>query len=161
MTDIVAIVLADHARIRRLLGEVSTAGEPPSRLAALWAELAWLLEAHVDAAREITYLPLTDMALRRSMREASDDDADIREAVAEARFHRAGSPRWRLAFRAVKAAAERHIDVTESALLPTLRQQMSEETRLALGQQWTRLIDARRRDSQSLPGSAPDERSTG
>src|SRR5215471_20893933 len=115
MTDIVAVVLADHARIRRLLGEVSTAGEPPSRLAALWADLAWLLEAHVDAAREITYLPLTDIAMRRSMREASDDDANIWEAIAETRFHRAGSRRWRLAFLAVQAAVDRHIDVTESA----------------------------------------------
>jgi len=161
MTDIITVVLADHARLRRLLGEVSTAGEPSSRLATLWAELAWLLEAHVDAEREITYLPLTDIAMRRNMREASDDDADIREAVAEARFHRAGSPRWRLAFRAVQAAADRHIDVTESGLLPTLRQQVSEQARLALGQQWTQLMDARRRDSQSVPTSQPGERSTG
>lgn len=161
MTDIVTVVLADHARIRRLLGEVATAGEPSSRLATLWAELAWLLEAHVEAAREITYLPLTDIAMRRSMREASDDDADIREAVAEARLHRAGSPRWRLAFRAVQAAVDRHIGITESALLPTLRQQMSEQARLALGQQWAQLMDARRRDSHPVPSTERGEQSTG
>jgi len=161
MTDIVAVVLADHARIRRLLKDLTDAGESPSRLAALWADLAWLLEAHVDAAREITYLPLTDIAMRRSMREASDDDADIWEAIAEARFHRAGSRRWRLAFLAVQAAVDRHIDVTESALVPTLRQQMSEQTRLALGKQWTQFMAARHCDSQSVPGSEPGAESTG
>src|SRR5262245_65911196 len=104
MTDIITVVLADHARIRRLLKELTAECEPRSRLATLWAELAWLLEAHVDAAREITYLPLTDIALRRNMREAADDDAGIREAVAGAKIHRAGSARWRLAFRAVDGA---------------------------------------------------------
>jgi hemerythrin HHE cation binding domain-containing protein len=161
MTDIITVVLADHARIRRLLKELTAECEPRSRLATLWAELAWLLEAHVDAAREITYLPLTDIALRRNMREAADDDADIREAVAEAKIHRAGSARWRLAFRAVEAAADRYIDVTESGLLPMFRQQMSEQTRLALGQQWIQLMDARRRDSQSVPYSETGERGTG
>lgn len=161
MTDIVTVVLADHARIRRLLKELTADSEPRSRLATLWAELAWLLEAHVDAAREISYLPLTDSALRRSMREAADDDADIREAVAEARFHRAGSPQWRLAFRAVQTAAERHIDTNESELLPNLRRQTSAQTRLNLGRQWTGFMAARRRDSQSLPSSDSDEQSTG
>jgi hypothetical protein len=161
MTDIVTLVLADHARIRRLFEELAAADKRARRRATLWAELAWLLEAHVDAAREITYLPLTDSALRRSMRQAADGDADILEAVAEARFHRAGSPQWRLAVRAVQAAADQHIDATESDLLPRMRQLTSEQTRLALGQQWTQLMDARRRDSESQPGSEPSEQSTG
>lgn len=161
MTDIVTLVLAEHERIRRLFKEVTAAGKRSRRLATLWAELASLLEAHVEAAREITYLPLTDSALRRSMREASDDDADIREAVAEARFHRAGSPQWQLAFRAVHTAAERHIDTNESELLPNLRRQTSAQTRLSLGRQWTEFMAARRRDSQSLPGSGSDEQGTG
>lgn len=161
MTDIVSLVLAEHARIRRLFDELTATGKRARRLATVWAELAWLLEAHVDAAREITYLPVTDIALRQSMREASDDDADIREAIAEARLHRAGSPQWRLAFKAVQAAAERHIDVTESELLPNLRQQTSEQTRHTLGQQWTQFMAARRRDSQPQPSSEPGAESTG
>lgn len=161
MTDIVTLVLAEHVRIRRLFEELTAAGDRAARLATVWAELAWLLDAHVDASQEITYLPLTDSALRRSMREAAADDADIREAVAEARFHRAGSPQWRLAVRAVHAAVERHIDANESELLPSLRRQTSEQTRLTLGRQWTEFMAARRRDCQSLPGSEPGEQSTG
>ena len=59
MPDIVELILADHMRIRELLGglgDMAGDGKPGNdRFAKEWEVLAGLLEVHLDAAEEIAY----------------------------------------------------------------------------------------------------------
>ena len=64
MTDIIEVILADHKRIRRMLGALDDAasyGEDPCAgwmLAPVWCRLADLFELHAAAGEEICYLAL-------------------------------------------------------------------------------------------------------
>jgi hypothetical protein len=64
MADIIEVILADHKRIRRMLGALEDAasyGEDPCAgwmLAPVWCRLADLLELHAEAEEEICYLAL-------------------------------------------------------------------------------------------------------
>jgi hypothetical protein len=64
MADIIEVILADHKRIRRMLGALDDAaryGEDPCAgwmLAPVWCRLADLLELHAEAEEEICYLAL-------------------------------------------------------------------------------------------------------
>ena len=64
MTDIIEVILADHKRIRKMLGALDDAasyGEDPCAgwmLAPVWCRLADLLELHAEAEEEICYLAL-------------------------------------------------------------------------------------------------------
>jgi hypothetical protein len=64
MADIIEVMLADHKRIRRMLGALDDAaryGEDPCAgwmLAPVWRRLADLLELHAEAEEEICYLVL-------------------------------------------------------------------------------------------------------
>jgi hypothetical protein len=150
MADIVTLVLRDHARIRRMFAELDEVRDDTIRLGRLWPELAWLLTAHVDAAEEIVRLPVLGGGAGgpAALREVTDIDDDIREAVAEARLQPAGSLRWRLAVRAARAAADQHIEVIESGPLPRFRRRAPGRVRVILGRHWTAFMAARRRDGR-------------
>lgn len=139
--DIVTLLLDDHARVRRLFAELDAAGDCPARLSALWEELAGILLAHLEAAKEICYLPLFDAVLDTSLTvdELSAHKEDACQAVVEARLHEPGSPMWWLAVRAARDAAGRHFRSVESGPLPDLRR-IPEQTRRALARQWKRYL---------------------
>ncbi|MBV9450513.1 MAG: hemerythrin domain-containing protein [Streptosporangiaceae bacterium] len=153
MADIVTLVMADHARIRRLFAELETARDSPSRLPIVWTELAGCLEAHLDASEEITYLPLFADSTTgdEDRRQLADQDADIREAVAEARLQPAGSRLWWLVVSAAQTAVDRRIDAIESVPLRRFRQQAPEHAREALGRQWIRFMAALDGDHRTRP----------
>ena len=74
MADIVEVILADHKRIRRMLGALDDAasyGEDPCAgwmLAPVWCWLADLLELHAEAEEEICYLALSGQGRPRPRR---------------------------------------------------------------------------------------------
>ena len=147
--DIVDLILADHARILELFGELGdmtrTAGERDrDRLCQVWTVLAGLLGFHVDAADEISCPAVfsgTDLT------EVTADDNDIRETLGEARLHPAGSRLWWLAVRAAQDAAISHIVVVESGLLPLFRREVPPDRRELLGVQWLAFTTARAADA--------------
>jgi hypothetical protein len=149
MGDVATLILEDHARIRRLFAGLETAGDDPRRLSAIWQELSGRLLAHLSAEEEICYLPFTaglaDGSLARA--ELIDQAGDICSAAAEARLQDAGSPLWWLAVRAARDTTDRHIDFIESRLLPGFTEQVAEQARRTLGDQWTGFTDAISRDS--------------
>lgn len=151
MVDIVTLILADHARIRRLFTELEIVADSPSLLQMVWTELAGCLQAHLDAAEEITYLPLFGDATSgpEDRRELADQDDDIREAMAEAHLQPTGSRLWWVAVRAARIAAEQRIDAMESGPLQRFRQQAPEHVQEALGHQWTRFMAAVGGDHQT------------
>jgi hypothetical protein len=142
MDDLVELVRGDHARICRLFEELGGAAENPVRLAALWAELAGALLAHVGAFEEICQLPLRRVVPGGvpGTQDIGAENLDICEAVAEARLQTAGSARWWLAVRAARAAAGRHISSVEAGPLPGFARLVPESTRRELGRQWNRYV---------------------
>ena len=74
MADIIEVILADHKRIRRMLGALDDAaryGEDPCAgwmLAPVWCRLAGLLELHAEAEEEICYLALFGQSRTRPHR---------------------------------------------------------------------------------------------
>jgi hypothetical protein len=142
MDDLVELVRGDHARIGRLFEELAEAAGNPPRLAAVWAELAEGLIAHVAAFREICRLPLRHAALGGvpSVSNVEANELDICEAVAEARLQEAGSARWWLAVRAAQAAADQHVTSVEAGPLPRFARQAPESARRQLGRQWNRYM---------------------
>lgn len=150
MDDIVALVLEDHRRIRRLFAELEEAGDCPARVPALWMELAGALLAHLEAAEEIYCLPLLHDALESSLTVGDFEahKADVRDAVAEARLHETGSRLWWLAVRAAQDAARRHFHSVESGPLPRFRRQVLERTRQTLASEWKRFMSDLSRDSR-------------
>jgi Hemerythrin HHE cation binding domain len=100
-TDVLDLIHADHARIRRLLATAESAArraEParaPRMLREAWDRAAVLLEADCDAEEEICYPVLYRAAADAALiGEARADHDDIREAIAETRLAEAGSPAW-------------------------------------------------------------------
>ena len=144
MPDIMELVLGEHVRISRLIGELHAAlldpgpVAPGSEPALAWAALARFLIFHLDAAEEVTYRALAAAApgAAAAIRQASEADADIRAAVEEARLSRAGSLSWRMAVEAASSAARRHIVLLESGPLPRYRNHTAPGARRVLGHQW-------------------------
>jgi hypothetical protein len=74
MAGIIEVILADHKRIRRMLGALDGAasyGEDPCAgwmLAPVWSRLADLLELHPEAEEEICYLALSGQGRPRPRR---------------------------------------------------------------------------------------------
>jgi anti-anti-sigma factor len=154
--DVLDLIRADHARIRRLLASAESAarrGEPADArwvLGEAWDRAAALLEADCDAEEEIWYPVLSGAAGYAALiREARADHDDIREAVAEARLQEAGSPAWWRAVIAAITATQDHFAREEHGALAELTHCTSPAQRRALGQQWVAFLNARARDARS------------
>jgi Hemerythrin HHE cation binding domain len=156
MADIVELIVADHARIRKLLADIeatlggtddsNSRAELPDR----WQTVAALLEVHADAAEEIGFPALFGRATTTARENARAAHDDIREAVGETRLYPAGSRSWRLAVAAARAAAMDHIHDLESGALARFRRDASVQAREALGHQWMAFVAACAADDMSL-----------
>jgi len=141
--DVIELIRAEHQRIRGLLASLDQQSQDDgSNLGHTWSQAAALLLVHIDAAEEVGFPPALvrarDIAGHRAAIIA--DHADIRDAVAEARFHAVGSRGWWLAVGAVRAAARRHMDLSESTLLRQLGDELSDHERAFLGRQWRAFV---------------------
>jgi Hemerythrin HHE cation binding domain len=149
MADIIELILADHARIRRLLADfeaiLAQADNTDWRadLRGQWETLAALLEVHADATEEIGFPAVFGRAATVGRANARATHDDIREAVGETRLYPAGSRSWRLAALAACAAAMDHIQDLESGALARFRHDAPMQTREALGRQWMAFVAAR------------------
>jgi hypothetical protein len=148
VADIIELIMADHDRIRRLLGAVDDAARCQSQpwadwpLAPVWRRCAELIELHGAAEEEICYLPAagTGAGAVARIREAVDDHDDIREAIAEASLHRVGSPPWWLAVSAAGQAALAHLVWEERELLGPFAARATPRIREDLGQDWVQFV---------------------
>jgi len=148
MADIIELILADHARIRRLLADIESApgaaddANSRAELPDRWETVAALLEVHADAAEEIGFPALFGRAMSAARDNARATHGDIREAVGETRLYPVGSRSWRLAVAAARAAAMDHIHDLESGALARFRRDASAQAREALGHQWMAFVAA-------------------
>lgn len=162
VADIVELILADHARIRRLSAvlddAVRGAGQPGAceMLSQAWARLAGLIELHAAAEEEICYLALfgngTDAMAE--LQSAIADHDDIREGVKEAALHKVGSGAWWRAVTALRRASTEHLAGEEQGVLADFRRRARPTLRDDLARQWVAFILARTRDA-TLPGAGP------
>jgi hypothetical protein len=151
MTDLAALIQAEHVRISAMIGQFDDTLAVPRVVGAgreagpVWDALAGFLWLHVVAAEEIAYLALTsaDPGAAVAVAQASEANADIREAMAEARLFRAGSRPWHMAVQAACRAAQAHIACEESDLLVRYRRHAVPEVRRAAGRQWVCFTTAR------------------
>jgi hypothetical protein len=151
MTDMAELIHADHARISKVIEQLAGALAEPwpaatgSEAAPMWEMLAGFLRLHVAAAEEIAHLALAsadpDAAL--ALAQASEANADLREAMEEARLSRAGSLTWRMAVQAACRAAEAHIACVESGPLIRYQRHTAPAARRATGRQWVFFMTAR------------------
>jgi Hemerythrin HHE cation binding domain len=91
MAGIIEVILADHKRIRRMLGALDGAasyGEDPCAgwmLAPVWRRLADLLELHAEAEEDLLSGPVrAGQAATAQMQDAIADHDDFRAEVREA-----------------------------------------------------------------------------
>ena len=125
MTDIAELIRADYVRISRMIGQLSSAraqlypADTGLEAGPAWDSLAGLLRLHVAAAEEIAYLALASAypGAALAMTQASEVNADICEAIEEARLYRAGSRAWKMAVQAECRGAQAHITYVESGPL--------------------------------------------
>lgn len=154
MTDLAELILADHVRISQVIGQFNDAlaapcqAGPDPEAGPVWDVLAGFLWLHVAAAEEIAYPALTsaDPGVALAVAQASEVNADLREAVAEARLSRAGSRTWHMAVQAACHAAQAHIACEESDLLVRYRRRAAPAARRAAGRQWASFMTARTLD---------------
>lgn len=158
MTDLAELIQTDHARISRMIGQLTSAIAQPNPAKAapeagpMWALLAGFLRLHIAAAGEVAYLalastcPEADLAITQ----ASEADADICEAMAEARLQHTGSRVWTMAVQAACRGTRAHITCVESGPLLQYQRQTAPAIRRAMGRQWVIFVTAR-----VLDGDAP------
>ncbi|MGH3411189.1 MAG: hemerythrin domain-containing protein [Streptosporangiaceae bacterium] len=166
MADVVDLILAGHARVRRLfavLEDAARLGEQPGAremLSEAWARLDGLLELHADAEEEICYPALFGHGPHATadIHAAIAGHDDIREAVAEARRHDVGSLAW---WRAVSTAGRisgEHREVLERGVLADFRRRADQGLRDDLGRRWAAFIAARSRDARVRRPGPPGSR---
>jgi len=168
MTDLADLIQADHVRISEMIGQFDDALAEPCAAGAgpeaglILDVLAGFLWLHVAAAEEIAYPALTsaDPDAARTVAQASEANADIREAMAEARLSRPGGRTWHMAVQAACRAAQAHIVCEESDLLVRYRRHAVPAVRRAAGRQWVCFMTARVLDGyvqrSPLPATGAD-----
>ncbi len=154
--DVVDVILTDHGHIRARLAELDRLlkgpgpPRPPAALGQAWAALAASLECHLDTETEVCGVLLYgNGAVADQCRAIA---GDLRETIKEAELNPPGSDLWRLAFRALRVAALRHLAAVESDILRRFRDGTPPRERLLLAEQWASCVRARDLDARSIPG---------
>jgi Hemerythrin HHE cation binding domain len=151
VTDMAELIRADHARISKVIEQLDGALAEPWPAAGgreagpMWETLAGFLRLHVAAAEEIAYRALAGAGpgTAAALAQAAAANADLREALAEARLSPAGSLTWRLAVQAACRAAQAHIASVEPGPLAGYQRGTAPAARRATGRQWVFFMTAR------------------
>ena len=136
LMDIADLVLEDHHRQRKtfaLLDETDPVNHP--RLAAIWGDLADILETHAAAEEAVLcprVLELSDPDASET-EDAIGDHNDIRDAIADVAAEPVGSDAWWKAVGAAPSANTEHMGEEEDKVLPHLRRRAAIAPRTGLG----------------------------
>lgn len=137
MLDITALILEDHAEMRRLFAALDDA-EGQEALAETWTPLAHLLDLHADAEEKLFYPALLKRGKdgTEETEDAIGDHNDIRDGVRDAAAHRPGTKAWREAVDRARKANSEHLAEEEREALADFRRTASDELRAELGARW-------------------------
>ncbi len=142
--DIIELMLSDHRRIRdqgQVLREMAcreTGAESGGALAGAWDRLAGLIELHLCAEREISWLPMcgTGPRGREQIAVATAAAADVREAISAARLQPPASPAWWPAVNDALSACIARLGQEEEVILADFARHADQRARERLGRQW-------------------------
>lgn len=137
MLDVTALVLEDHATLRRQFAALDDARSPEA-LSAVWTGLARMLEVHAACEETVLYPALLKKGdnAEEETEDAIDDHNKIRDAVHEAARHEVGSDAWWGAVHTARAENSEHLGEEEEEALPDLRRNASDEMREQLAVLW-------------------------
>ncbi len=136
LMDTADLVLEDHHRQRKALALLDETDpvNPPS-LAAIWGDLADILETHAAAEQAVLcprVLELSDPDASET-EDAIGDHNDIRDAIADVAAEPVGSDAWWKAVGAAPSANTEHMGEEEDKVLPHLRRRAAIAPRTDLG----------------------------
>lgn len=137
MTDITSLILDDHDRFRRAFAELDDL-VAPDELARAWEPLAAFLDLHAAAEEAVFYPELIQRGAdaEDETLDAVGDHNEIRDAVAEAARHPAGSAAWHTAVRQAREANSEHMAEEEDDALADFRRHADPGLREELGRKF-------------------------
>lgn len=135
MPDVTLLILQDHDTMRGMFAELEGLRDDPERAAAVWAELADLLEVHATAEEEHFYPALLQHVpdSEDETKDAIGDHDEIREGVRQTLDAEPGSGQWWKGIEAARDANDHHLDEEERDDLSDALQHLSVELRAELG----------------------------
>jgi hypothetical protein len=159
MADIIEVVLADHDRIRRLMGALDNAarygelGGAGWVVAQAWHRLAGLLDVHTAAEAEIWYPAVSRLELPAGagLREAVAGHDRIRAALQQASRLDIGSRPWWSTVTVLLRECSGHLDGFDSRAVSDLSGQLTFSARITLGDQWDSFVATRARAEPRPP----------
>jgi hypothetical protein len=137
--DVTALILADHATLRRGFAMLDDAHDDPAALAAVWKGLARMLDVHAACEEEVFYPHLLRVGDEDAEDETDDavrDHNEIRDAVHAAEQHGVGTDEWRAAVKKARVENDDHLAEEEHDALPDFRRNAPDELRARLAVQW-------------------------
>jgi hemerythrin HHE cation binding domain-containing protein len=147
MTDITALILADHEWFRKQFAKLDDLqARTPVRRAALervWRPLADRLDVHAYIEEKVFYPQLLKRGTENPEGETLDaigDHNDIRDGVRDANAADAGTDDWWAAVGRARAANDDHMGEEEREGLSDFRRHAPIGLREALGQQYSEFV---------------------
>ena len=139
MLDVTALILEDHATLRRRFALLDDAHDDHRALAAVWRGLARLLDEHAACEEEVFYphlLKIGDDEADEETEDAIRDHNEIRDAVRAAEAHEVGTDEWWSAVRKARVENDDHLSEEEHDPLPDFRRHAPDDLRARLAVEW-------------------------
>lgn len=158
--DITEQILEDHHRQRQAFARLDdVARSDTESLTLVWEQLADFLEVHAAAEEEVFYPALLEHGDpdREETKDAIMDHNEIRDAIAEAAEHPAGSDAWWKAVGEARTANTDHMGEEEDEGLPDFRRHASLELRAELGTRFEAAKNPRVADELDQSDKDPEE----
>jgi hypothetical protein len=135
--DITELILNQHHEQRRAFALLDELGDDAAALGAVWKRITIMLEVHAKAEELYFYPRLLKIgtgagdadSVEDETEDAIKDHNEIRDAIAEAARHDAGSDEWWAAVRACELANSDHMAEEEREDLVDFRQHADLATR--------------------------------
>jgi len=137
MLDVTALILEDHATLRRGFAMLDDA-KGPEALTAVWSGLARMLDVHAECEETIFYPALLKKGEEGEdeTEDAIDDHNKIRDAVAEAAKHRVDTKAWWDAVGEAREENSEHLGEEEHEALSDFRRNATDALRAELAVAW-------------------------
>jgi hemerythrin superfamily protein len=133
-------ILADHAKTRRMLRELSEVGEAePERRIALFADLKSALTIHQHAEEAVFYERLKGMGEMRSHAHDAINEHRVLEALLNELAEMAkGNERWTAKLGALRELVEHHMEEEEGEFFERARAIVDEGLAARMGEEFRR-----------------------
>lgn len=133
-------ILADHAKTRRMLRELSEVGEAePERRIALFADLKSALTIHQHAEEAVFYERLKEMdEMRSHALDAVNEHRVLEALLSELAAMATGNERWTAKLGALRELVEHHMEEEEGEFFEKARAILDEALAARMGEEFRR-----------------------